>query len=233
MDRGLAQWLAWLWRKLMMPGRRTWIPRSWQSLCMTIRVWSLRGSWPDGTFRGNYSCGFSTFARSMPPPTANGLFPAPTGAKLTNVSRKLKALADQCNISLPTPTNVRKSIITKSSKRSDSDRSALASTMSYSKGTVDRYYKAHLEATSKQGFNVIGEIMEVEQVPVLKKRVRFRNLQTSVLTEYFAENIESGKLPLPAALEQFLAEKRDLFPLRKRGDIYSKLRNIIGRKNIK
>ena len=105
--------------------------------------------------------------------------------------------------------------------------------MSHSRDTADRYYKAHQEATSKQGYKVIGEIMNVEQVPVVKKRVPFTDLQTDVIKRYFATNIEIGKIPQPDALEKFLREKRDLFPLRKRGDIYSKLRNIIGRPNIK
>lgn len=106
--------------------------------------------------------------------------------------------------------------------------------MSHSRATADAYYKNHTEATSLQGYEVMGEIMQVE-IPGIptKKRVKFTELQTDIIKQYFARAIQSGKLPQACVLEQFLAEKLDLFPLRKRGDIYSKLRNIIRRENLK
>lgn len=64
------------------------------------------------------------------------VFPSPCGEKMSNFSRKLKVFAEKWNIALPTPTEVRKTIITKSGEKSDADRSAPASSMSHTRATA-------------------------------------------------------------------------------------------------
>ena len=45
-------------------------------------------------------------------------------------------------------------------------------TMSHTRATADRYYQHHTETTSRQGYNLLGQIIKVPEVPT-KKRLHF------------------------------------------------------------
>ena len=100
---------------------------------------------------------------------------------------------------------------------------AVAHAMSHSTTTADKYYRAYDDTTNVQGHQVIGKILEV---PAGRKRQRFNQAQTDVIAKFFEADISNQTIPQAATLESFLASHRELFPHRKRGDIYSKIRNL-------
>jgi len=128
---------------------------------------------------------------------------------------------------VPTATCVRKAIATASGELEDKEKVALAHSMSHAKATADQYYRAYGEAKSLQGYETVGKILEI---PLVKRRQRFTQEQTKMIRERFSAEIEAKAIPSGEAIDQFLVENKDLFSGRKRGDIYSKVRNLIGRK---
>ena len=162
------------------------------------------------------------------------VFSTEKGGKVAHFSRSLTVLADEFDSSLPAATEVRKAIATKGGGLDTTKKTALANAMSHSVPTADRYYRAYGESTSVEGFQVIGSLLEVELVEPVeseaqKKRKRFTEEQTKLIREYFAPQIAAKEIPRPPDLEKFLSINRQHFLGRQRGDIYSKVRNIIGR----
>ena len=156
------------------------------------------------------------------------VFCTETGEKLSHLSRDVSKLADEFGTTLPNATNVRKAIATKGGELETSAKTALAHAMSHSVETADRYYRAYGESKNLQGFSVIRDILEIN--PEEKKRHRFTAEQTDLLADYFSVNLATKQIPRPAELEKFLVDNRERFPGRKRSDIYSKVRNLIGRR---
>ena len=90
------------------------------------------------------------------------------------------------------------------------------------------------------GYCNVGEILgdPVQKQPAASvsgttKRKRFSDAQNSLIMAEFAELIERKELPTKPATEAFLERHGEDFSDRKPHDIYDRLRNIIGRKNIK
>ena len=157
------------------------------------------------------------------------VFPRPDGTKLGHLSRLLGQVVKKFDLSLPTVTTVRKTIMTKGSSMTNSERAALAQTMSHSQHTADQYYKAEEEARNREGFQVVGKILKVAaDMPPPKKRLRFTEERTTLIKTYFEDDIAQKLMPSTPALKKFLAEMGELFIGRKHGDIYSKICNIIG-----
>ena len=146
---------------------------------------------------------------------------------MNHLSRTLSTLAEEFDATLPTATSVRKAIATRGGGLEAGDKEALAHTMSHSISTADRYYRAYGESKSVQGYELIGSILDIE-TPA-KKRQRFSAEQTQIISDHFTEKLSCKDIPSAGELESFLTEHRDKFPGRKRGDIYSKIRNLIGR----
>ena len=157
------------------------------------------------------------------------VFPRRDGSKLCHLSRLLGEVAKQFSLSLPTPTTIRKAIATKGTSFTDAERAALAQTMSHSQQTAEKYYRAKTEAVNRQGYEVLGKILDVPTGPSPKKRIRFTKQQNEVIKAYFAAAISMKIVPQRPTLEKFLEENRELFPGRDYKDIYSKIRNLYGR----
>ena len=158
------------------------------------------------------------------------VFPSQTGNKLVHFSRSLTKLAKRFGLTIPTPTLVRKSIVTQSLKFSDSDRTSLAQAMSHTPSTAHQYYTTHQPSTTKRGYEVIGEMMEKPLSSSFKKRTCFTVHQTEIIKKYFSKEIEKQIMPTSTDLEKFLELHHENFLGRNCRDIYSKIRNIIGRK---
>ena len=154
------------------------------------------------------------------------VFASGEGEKFIHISREITKVADEFEIQLPTATSVRKAIATKGADLNNSDKTALAHSMGHSVATADTYYRAHDDARNVQGYEAVGSILEL---PTGKRRQRFSEAQTELIKEYFSVSIGSKTIPSSLALEKFLLEYREMFPGRVRADIYSKVRNIIGR----
>ena len=152
------------------------------------------------------------------------------GEKLSHLSRSLAKLAKCFDFVLPSATSVRKAIATKGGDLSDSSKAAVANAMSHSLSTANKYYRAYGEAKNIEGYEVIGSILEVPSMSA-KKRRRFTDAQTDVIKEYFSDSIHLKVIPETPQLEKFLSENREEFQGRTRADIYSKIRNIIGRQS--
>ena len=156
------------------------------------------------------------------------VFATEDGQKLSHLSRALTTLAEEFNTSLPTATSVRKAIATRGGALEAAEKTALAHAMSHTVSTADRYYRAYGEATSKKGFEVLGSLLEVESA-LTKKRQRFTQEQTTLVSDHFSQQIANKHMPSPADLDTFLTMHREKFSNRQRADIYSKVRTIIGR----
>ena len=168
-----------------------------------------------------------TFLRAkLVPDGCPYVFADEKGGKLQNLSRKVSSVAKWFSSSIPTATSVRKAVATQGGKEGGADKEALALAMSHSTQTADKYYRAYDEATNLQGHGVIAKILNI---PIVKKRKFFTKAQTATITEYFKEDIEKATMPSPAALDTFLILHGAAFPDRQRADIYSKVRNVIGR----
>ena len=119
------------------------------------------------------------------------LFCSRSGAPLVQISRKLTELAKSFGASVPHATAVRKAIATAGGGLDSEGKTALAVSMSHSQATADTYYRAYGEAKSVQGFEAVGNILNIDN---------------------------------------FLQLNNAQFKGRARRDIYSKVRNLIGRK---
>ena len=157
------------------------------------------------------------------------VFAGENGDRLQNLSRAVTTLAKKFDMNIRKATDVRKAIATKGGDFSDKEKSSLAHAMSHTTSTADRYYRAYAESKNMKGYDVIGSILEVPKNEE-KKRRRFTEEQTKLIKEHFHEKITSKEMPTPPDLEMFLSQHRQVFQGRVRGDIYSKIRNIIGRK---
>ena len=155
------------------------------------------------------------------------LFCSEEGKKLTQLSRCVMDLSKRFNITLPTATVVRKAIATVGGVLGEKQKEALAHSMSHTRATADTYYRAYGETKSLVGYDTVGRILDI---PLTKKRQRFSTQQTEAIKKRFSAEIEAAIQPSGEAIDLFLAENKELFPRRKRGDIYSKVRNLIGRR---
>ena len=63
------------------------------------------------------------------------------------------------------------------------EKSALAHSMSHSKATADSYYRAYGEAKSLEGFQAVGNLLEIPSA--VKKRQKFTEAQTECLSAHF------------------------------------------------
>ena len=156
------------------------------------------------------------------------LFCTREGGHLLHISRKLSELAKSFGSTIPPATAVRKAIATAGGALGDREKSALAHSMSHSQSTADAYYRAYGQAKSVEGFQAVGNLLEIPSA--VKKRQKFTEAQTECLSAYFKTEIREKVQPSGAAIASFLKSQGDLFKGRTRGDIYSKIRNLIGRK---
>ena len=156
------------------------------------------------------------------------LFCSRSGAPLVQISRKLTELAKSFGASVPHATAVRKAIATAGGGLDSEGRTALAVSMSHSQATADTYYRAYGEAKSVQGFEAVGNILSIPEAK--KKRQKFTEDQTRAINSHFAANIKEKIQPSGSEIDNFLQLNNAQFKGRARGDIYSKVRNLIGRK---
>ena len=112
------------------------------------------------------------------------LFCTRRGDRLVHISRKLSDLAKSFGSTIPPATAVRKAIATAKSFGStippatavrkaigtaggalgEGEKSALAHSMSHSKSTADAYYRAYGEAKSVEGFQAVGNLLEIPRL---------------------------------------------------------------------
>ena len=153
------------------------------------------------------------------------LFCGQSGDPLQHISRKLSELAQSFGATIPPATSVRKAIATAGGALDAEKKTALAHSMSHSQSTADSYYRAYGEAQSLQGFQAVGNLLQIPESG-RKKRQRFTKKQTELISDIFSSQIE---LQVQPSGKEFLAAHADVFKGRSRGDIYSKVRNLIGR----
>ena len=144
------------------------------------------------------------------------------------ISRKLSELAKSFGSAIPPATVVRKAISSAGGTLNAEKKTALAYSMSHTEATANSYYRAYSEAKSLQGFQVVGNLLELPKSGA-KKRQRFTKAQTDLILSHFSAEIAEKLQPGGKAIDAFLASHADTFKGRSRGDIYSKVRNIIGR----
>ena len=156
------------------------------------------------------------------------LFCTRQGGCLLHISRKLSELAKSFGSTIPPATAVQKAIATAGGALGEREKSALAHSMSHSKATADSYYRAYGEAKSVEGFQAVGNLLEIPSA--VKKRQKFTEAQTECLSAHFKAEISEKVQPSGEAIAAFLKRNGDLFKGRSRGDIYSKIRHLIGRK---
>ena len=200
---------------------------------VVILVHSHKGSRPARVVtEGRMASELETWVAHLRPLFVQGEFPllfcSRSGDPLVQISRKLSELAKSFGSTIPPATVVRKAIATAGGALDAEKKTALAHSMSHTEATADSYYRAYSEAKSLQGFQVVGNLLELPESGA-KKRQRFTKAQTDLILSHFSAEIAEKVQPGGKAIDAFLVSHVDIFKGSSRGDIYSKVRNIIGR----
>ena len=156
------------------------------------------------------------------------LFCSRSGAPLVQISRKVTELAKSFGASVPPATASRKAIATSGGCLDSEGKAALAHSMSHTQATADIYYRAYGEAKSVQGFEAVGSILNIPEEGK-KKRQKFTEEQTEAIGTHFATYLKEKVQHSGKEIDSFLNLNAAQFKGRVRGDIYSKIRNMIGR----
>ena len=115
------------------------------------------------------------------------LFCTKGGERLQQISRRLPDIAQSFGATIHPATDVRKAIATAGGALGEGEKAALAHFMSHSMSTSNQYYRAYGEAKSVEGFEAVGNILEVPRIG--KKRQKFTVAETKSISKHFTLEI--------------------------------------------
>lgn len=176
-------------------------------------------------------------------PTSPLFFPNLKGGKLDHLYRHVNTVASRYGINLPQMQTVRSVVEVKATCLPAAQKAAIARTLSHSSTTAEKHYCALETSKSVMGYKSVGEILRdpvedgpstsASTVPHSPQRRRFTAAQNAMIVAEFGTCIDAKVPPDKKQTEAFLEKHGHHFPGRVPHDIYDRVRNIIGRKNLK
>lgn len=176
-------------------------------------------------------------------PSSPLFFPNLKGGKVDHLYRHVSAVASRYGISLPQMQTVRSVVEVKATCLPAEQKAAIARTLSHSNTTAEKHYRALETSKSVLGYKSVGQILgdPVEDGPSTSKstvprspqRRKYSPAQNALIVAEFGACIDAKVPPDKKQTEAFLQKHGHHFPGRVPHDIYDRVRNIIGRKNLK
>lgn len=145
-------------------------------------------------------------------PESDLLFPSNCGKPMDHLSRHVTALGNKYQLKLPSSTESRHTAATVVTKKgSEGDRAAVATLMSHSEQTQQRYYsltKSREQAV--KGFEIMKELREAEVSTSTRagSRKPFTTEESEVISLFFQSYIENGDVPTKGDCDAFLEQHR-------------------------
>jgi len=134
------------------------------------------------------------------------LFPNKDGRPIDHLSRHMAKLGSQFGIDVPTATQSRHDAATAISSAGMEERSAVATMMSHSRRTQERYYQdTKGRQHAAKGYSLMESIRE-GTISGRKTRVGFTSEETEVITLYFNDDISAKTAPGIDRCRQFLSD---------------------------
>lgn len=167
------------------------------------------------------------------------VFPNFWSSKLTDLTTLISSFADKAGFTLPKPRTMRTVVEVKSTCLPAEEKQAIARSLSHSNETAERHYRALEKEKRIMAYKSVGSILgapvTTEETRVAPKRRLFSARENDLVMDGFMDQIAEKTLPTKDETKAFLAEHQPngLFIGRKPHDLYDKIRNIIGRKNLK
>ena len=169
------------------------------------------------------------------------VFPTFRGERLTDLTSVVNTFASKRGFNLPTSRVVRTAVEVKATCLPPAQKQAIARSLSHSTDTAEKHYRALDRGKTLLAYKSVGSILGVPaavpatQVPASSKRRFFSAEETALVMEGFQTHIARKVLPTIDEAQAFLGKhvQKGLFQGRKPHDIYDKIRNIIGRKQLK
>lgn len=173
-------------------------------------------------------------------PSSPFLFPDMGGEKVVQLGRLVSSMAARSGINLPPIKTVRSVVEVKATCLPDEKKTAIARSLSHSSLTAEKRYQALEKGKTLLGYQRVGDLLEDPVVPTTSgikalsspKRRRFTATQNALIESAFVAAIKAKVPPQKKETESFLEENAEHFPNRTTHDIYDRVRNIIGRKNL-
>ena len=170
------------------------------------------------------------------------LFPTIKGEKTQHLDRLISRATREVGHALPSSREVRVSVELQAKKLPSCDKERVSRSLSHSAPTAAQYYRANTQKDCNTAYDAVKSILEGEPSPTSSpsppkvsspsKRKRFSEEQNAAVRKHFSVNISGKTLPSKDEIEEFIRVHQEQFPGRKAHDIYSKVRNLIGRKNM-
>ena len=125
------------------------------------------------------------------------LFPNRSGKPFDHLSREMRQLGKKYGITVPTATASRRTAATAISRAgSEADREAVATMMSHSQQTQQRYYAMTKgRDVAVKGFNVMESLRQDTPGDATSRRVPYSDGECESISLFFREYIESGSNP--------------------------------------
>lgn len=182
-----------------------------------------------------------TVRKAVIPQACPYVFPNFRGERLTDLTSIVNTFASKKGYSLPTSRVVRTAVEVKATCLPPAEKQAIARSLSHSTDTAEKHYRALDRGKTMLAYRSVGSILGVTaavpntQVPATPKRRFFSAEETALVMEGFQAHITRKVLPSIDEAQAFLDKyvPKGLFQGRKPHDIYDKIRNIIGRKQLK
>lgn len=167
------------------------------------------------------------------------VFPNFWSAKLTDLTTLVNSFAERAGFTLPNPRTMRTVVEVKSTCLPPEEKQAIARSLCHSNETAERHYRALEKDKRIMAYKSVGSILGApvtsKETSVVPKRRLFSARENDLVMDGFMDQIAERILPTKEETKAFLAEHQPngLFIGRKPHDLYDKIRNIIGRKNLK
>ena len=167
------------------------------------------------------------YVAHLRPKLAEGplLFPNKDGHAIDHLSRHVVKLGNQYGINVPTATQSRHDAATAISSAGSAERSAVATMMSHSTVTQERYYmKNKGRQQAAEGYSLMESVRETGRVSGRRFRVPFTSDETETISLYFQDEIGARSAPSIERCWQFLLDH----PMDKEAkQVRDKVRNLM------
>ena len=177
------------------------------------------------------------------PPSCPYVFPNYGGERLADLTALINKFASRKGFRLPTSRVVRSAIEVQATCLPPAEKQAIARSMSHSHDTAEKHYRALDQGKTMLAYKSVGSLLGVPvQVQTTStpststpKRRFYTPQETTLVTAAFERHVAQKCMPTMEEAQAFLAQQvlKGLFVGRKPHDIYDKVRNLIGRKQLK